>query len=159
MSSKKLHHIIFCEPQSYDGSTGWKDLIFAVNDEMYQLILNGPTESLEHNGDSTAYIFGPRFPLKEYRFAFGHGNDVAATGFIDADLVGGWTEDAERNNKLLKLERDDREALLEFRKTYPFLIWLGETYGGDVGVDLFVHRNEQEEIDGIMVDNNYFTKT
>lgn len=107
------------------------------------------------------YIFGPSFPRIEYLFVESPGNDVAQMGLIS---VGNLFEDIsrkdfkERCDKLEKLgkafnyEWFNRKFLLEVRKLFPCVLFIGDTPGGDVGADFYVHVDSHGVVNGLLLE-------
>lgn len=46
---------------------------------------------------------------------------------------------------------DSREALLEVRVSTPWVMWIGDTDGGDVGASLHIHYDNDGFIDSLIV--------
>ncbi len=163
-----LHSLLFCEPMTYRrGNRYTPGVRFSVSDAMYPSLLRAPKAYHSRRGApvGNAYLFGPRYPLDEYLHVGYHGNDAAQTGFIDLaqydDAVHGAQIDAVlRDEYKPKFGWADRPALRRLRRRLPHIVWLGETTGGDVGADLWVHSRtgniKKGGIDSIIVDNNYF---
>jgi hypothetical protein len=171
----KQHNILLCEPATYNGAE-WYTKKLTVDDIMYKKILRGP--KIYRTNRTNAYVFGKRYPLKEYKLIGSHGNDVAQTGFIDLDLIkklsdGTPTTKGKGRQKgktfpdiyeIMKpfyyikgksVSYDDRKAFAELHKIAPYVIFVGETVGGDVGANLFAHYTDGV-IDSLIIDNGYF---
>lgn len=150
---------MFCEPYSYIGGSGIGETTLLVSDVLYRAILAGPTHA-EGNDEGNGYIFGPRFPLREYERAGEHGNDVASTGFIDTKLYKPLTKKQDAISQTLLQADNYRYSKFysdAMQKLSPGHMWTGETVGGDVGAVLYAHRNAKtKELDGLIVDNSYY---
>ena len=158
------HRIYFCEPyttkRDYLKS---RKSIFKVNEKFYQTLLKKPKYVMKNDGN--AYIFGPKFPLKDYQFLTGHGNDGAQTGLLDYDL---WMKSPEEQASSdlwhkLYLQKgltrwDTRKNLLKMREKFPEILFVGETLGGDVGADMWIHRDKKGEIDSLIIENHCMFK-
>ncbi|AVL94503.1 hypothetical protein ma117 [Moumouvirus australiensis] len=165
-----MHQIIFCEPNTfYYDKLDKKDLVklkpsISINDNMYDLIINDKYNSfVDHNGNGNAYVFGKLFSMKSYKFVHGHGNDVAQTGFLDLDLLrkGVWFKKNEKGEYTEwddydpSYEWDEKKSHRAIRKANKSILWFGETIGGDIGANLYVHKTEGI-IDSIIVDIGFF---
>ncbi|ARA72103.1 hypothetical protein BNJ_00280 [Kaumoebavirus] len=175
-----MHHLLHCEPATYSKGSLNTDTPLTVDDVMYKKILRGP--KIYRTGQAeNAYVFGKKFPLHTYVAAGGHFNDVAQTGFLDLDLIQnlpegtpmksfGKTKKKQKETEVPDIYEimksiyyrkgkfpgyDSREALAALRKVAPYVIFIGETDGGDVGADLYIHRSG-DTIDSIIIDNRYF---
>jgi hypothetical protein len=165
------HHLLFCEPYTTNLCHRQKHYgpQITVSDNLYQAILKAPKKYV--GDDSNAYVFGKKYPLSTYKFLGEHGNDGAQTGFIDLDIAlrktkcVEWPDDI--GNEVLKYYRvskgrtmkrwDDRIALRQMRKKLPFIIFLGETFGGDVGASLYGHYYGSR-LDSLIIDVWHFYK-
>lgn len=166
------HRLLFLEPLTFHPSElirwGQQYRPITVNDQMYRQILSGhkSIESRNRNGcEGNAYVFGELFNPEEYTLIGGHGNDAAGTGLIDYDQVlrlvanrppaevsrvdRQWREVLEENNT------DDWEGVINnVRREFPEILFLGNTDGGDVGADLYAHRDQNGEIDSLIIEND-----
>jgi hypothetical protein len=148
------YEILFSEPY-----TCGYEVVFEVTWKFYRKLLKMP-KSIDVD-DGNAYIFGRRFSLDNYRFAGGHGNDGAQTGFID--ITGATADEVERIRRdplwlsiyeAAKWNWDDRAALESVRRQIsPRILFVGRTEGGDVGADLYIHKNSIGEVDGVIIEN------
>jgi len=95
---------------------------------------------------SNAFVFGPNFPTSDYELAGKHFNDAGMTCIVDRDNLTplDWSqfcdvlsEDANRN----------------YHPDYHYAFF-GHTLGGDVGASVWVHKNAQGEVNGLIIDNN-----
>ena len=161
-TNKRSHTIEFLEPINYKPSmprsiSGGGKL--QVSDALYRSILKGPIESKETN-DSNGYIFGKKFPLSEYQLYASHYNDAAATGFVDPSLFDADQAPEDYDDELVLLEKTNYihtpAYSRQVRKKWPWRIWTGETVGGDVGASLYVHMDRWNQIDSLIVDNDYY---
>jgi hypothetical protein len=164
----KFKQILFCEPYTQDvaslAKVDFKSCNnpcrtgFKVTEEFYPVLSLAPAKATKKTGN--AYIFGEKFALTEYKLIGEHGNDGAQTGFIDFEMLvkhgpcdmydKSWT-DAYNN---FEIGWDNRNALKKVQKVAPFVLWTGQTVGGDVGARLWAHfRPGTKHIDGLIVDN------
>jgi hypothetical protein len=128
---------------------------FTVTEKMYQCIKRAPKAYRSSN--TNAYIFGRKYKLETYKFFGDHGNDSAQTGFIDIDLERKIPKEIWNNPIWEKTSLSwNRNDLKIVQKVNPAILWIGETVGGDIGASLYIHKNENNEIDGMIVDNFYF---
>ena len=146
------------EKSTFEGSN-----FINVSNKMLKLLSKKPKYINCDYGNS--YIFGTRYPLKSYKKILSHYNDVAQTGLIDVTDI---TEDEKNTirdsklwNKVYCPSRqkckpwDYRPYLITIRKEIsPRILFVGETYGGDVGADLYIHFNSKKEIDSLIIENN-----
>lgn len=140
-SCKETKTIQFAEPGMEEfGCT------FIVTDEMYETLLEKPVYMKNQSGN--AYVFGESFPKDSYVFVGSMMNDGGHVGLVDAET--------RPDTFSVPFFADSWEDLLVIRKDNPSILFLGETVGGDVGANLYVHHNAKKEIDGIVIDNNYF---
>jgi len=156
------HHLIFGEPSTIPGSGS-----FDVNDKMYRkltqepVVLKKPIRSRSKRLAAAGYLFGKKFKDSEYKEIGSHGNDVAQTGIIDADLMHSPRDHKLENDiseafKAKKWNWNDRKSLQNLRKTHPEILWIGYTFGGDVGSTYYAHYDKNHEIDSLIVDVFYF---
>lgn len=161
----KLHTIIFAEPSTFSGIK-YNSCYFIIEDTMYQQLLKQPKEfysqeTIQNNVEhQNAYCFGELYKLTEYELLGYHDNDGGQTGFIDYNLY--------ENGKYINYDEDipdepqifyasyDYKLVEEAREKYPAILFCGDTLGGDVGSTLFVHYNQYNKIDSIIIDNKYF---
>lgn len=114
-----------------------------------------------------AYRFGPRYKLHKYKFLLGHGNDGAQTGFVD--VTGATTKELnnlsnsdvwEEATGGFRFSWDAKDVLKKVQVVLPRVVFVGETVGGDVGANLYVHaRSKDGVIDSLIIDNEYFFAT
>lgn len=115
------------------------------------------------NEEGNAYVFGPLFKKEEYEFRGYHYNDGAQTGIVLMD----------KNVKLrdithcptwdlvvdtVAIEWEDPRVLRMVQKELSYnIVVVGDTDGGDGGVDVYIHRNALTgNVDSIIIDSNYF---
>jgi hypothetical protein len=129
--------------------------------------LKKPPKKLYGKNDQVgnAYLFGKMYPSYEY-VGF-HKNDVAQTGIILLNekkvkkLNNGIPD--EDYQKILKLiEKNegkynhywDNKPMLDFVHSlgYTQILFIGGTFGGDVGADVLVHLNKNKEVDSLIID-------
>lgn len=162
------HKILFCEPCAVRSVKDLNTLKFVVSDKFYPTLLRAPRMLHDHTkerGGCNAYVFGRRFPLASYQRLGYCGNDRAQIGFIDLGLFKVKADlDAvdDRVSEIFGhikhgdyLPWEDRAALKRVRKAVPYILFLGDTDGGDVGATLYAHKTAGH-IDGLIVDNHYF---
>ena len=164
------HELLFAEIQSLSPQYAPEEqqgVIFRVNDRLLKAIKSRP---VRHSGklSGNAYVFGTLHPLDEYKFIGEHGNDSASTGFIDLTELREEGESRASLHRLFeagkravkkaypKADFDDRRKLAVLRKTFPWILWVGETQGGDEGAALYGHYDAKGELDSLIVDIYYF---
>jgi hypothetical protein len=135
---------------------------FTVTQAFYNVIrkqpplMKRPPHQHRSHGSVNAYVFGPMFPLSEYKLIRSHWNDAAQTGLVDARTY----TDADANlladiqTKLDEYDYDNPTLQKEVKARIPSLLWLGVTDGGDAGAKLYAHY-AADHIDGLIVDNEY----
>lgn len=110
-----------------------------------------------------AYVYGKLYK-KDLIYVGAHYNDVASTGAYD--VTDGIKFDGANIHKFSvdffkkprKWDWFDKDFLKIVKTFYPEVLFLGETFGGDVGAAVYVHVDKDNEIDSIMIDNCYFHK-
>ena len=113
-----------------------------------------------------AYVFGRKYPAADYEHVTRISNDGAQVGFVLYDAFMADPDSSAMNELILREweERstrgqmcrwDNRELNKAVRAIYPYVLFVGDTLGGDVGADLYVHR-ASGAVDSVMVDNAYF---
>ncbi|ARA72105.1 hypothetical protein BNJ_00282 [Kaumoebavirus] len=150
------HCILFCEPFSLKSGEGLP--VSMISKEFYQTILAGPKVYSKKAGN--AYLFGKLFAVGSYKKIGSHYNDAAQTGFLDVDLLPGNLSEIEDVIRPFYLGKDfkhwdDRPTLEALRKEAPYILFLGETAGGDVGADLYAHTTDGI-IDSLIINVGYF---
>jgi hypothetical protein len=161
----KLHTIVFAEPSTFSGVKP-NSCFFVIDDTMYEQLLKEPKEffSQEKEADNlvyqNAYCFGELYPLNEYNFYGYHDNDGGQTGFVNYHLY--------EAGKFIDYSTDipdepqifyssyDYKLVEEAREKYPSILFCGDTIGGDVGANLYVHYDKYNKIDSLIIDNEYF---
>ena len=166
VSATGMHRIFITEPyterkykRDNKKSFIYHKHVLNVTQKFYEILLKKPKYVVCDRGNS--YIFGPKFPIKDYIYVTGHGNDGAQTGLLDYDKWLAHPEDQSYSDlwhrlyltKGKMLPWDNRAALKKMQAAFPEIIFVGETRGGDVGADLFVHRNKRGEIDSLIIEN------
>ena len=149
-----MHRLAFCEPSTCP-SEDFED-IFEVNEQMYDLILKGPEIIRDaadpgYTGGKVGYVFGPLFPKESYKLLGFHGNDVAQTGIFE---INRYNKKKDYNciiDNIYDYDWNDRKMLTQLRKVAPEILWLGETFGGDVGASYYVHIDANDQIDSLVV--------
>jgi hypothetical protein len=155
--AQRYHTIVFGE--SAVDTNELNRVKFQVSHEFFGILSHKPKELV--GADANAFIFGPTFPLNSYVYVDGHGNSygVAQTGFVDVTNL-----TREERNALYQHIADrwddvgypytwDR-VLFARKAISPRIVFFGETVGGDVGADLFVHRSAEGDIDSVIIDSN-----
>lgn len=164
VNQKKYHDIVFTEPTTYrgPGTSFMPAKTIRITNDFYKILLKAPLS--KKGNQNNAYVFGKKYPLSEYKKIATHGNDVAQTGFIDLSL---WKKHKFNNNekKISSVTekygyRYDIPALVKEVRNLSngTIIFQGETVGGDVGADLYAHKNHKNEIDSLIIDNFYYFK-
>lgn len=166
---ERIYTIRFCEPFTtgvVESGEIWGSCDIKVDDYFYKVLTKKPSsfrvigDELEGNG----YIFGSFFPLSEYKLLAQHSNDVAATGLVDVSNATKQELESIPENKeyyrivdLIHKKKqydgfDDRTLLKVIQeKISDKIIFAGETFGGDVGANLYVHYNDKKQIDGLII--------
>ncbi len=174
MDHSHQHHILFCEPYSVDiklpvSSSGSK---FTVSDALYKTMRKAPKKYIRAGvSGGNAYVFGKKYPLSTYKLIGSHGNDGAQTGFIDLDILKEFKRHNSKHAPKVNISEcflnafkkpsgsykswDDRASLKKVQKELPYIIFLGDTFGGDVGASLYGHFT-RGKLDSIIVDVWYF---
>jgi hypothetical protein len=152
-----VYSILFGEPYNL-GNDG---KVFKVTWDFYKILKKKPKVRKSNAGN--AYIFGRHFPWDEYKHVGSHGNDGAQTGFID--LTGASRVEIQRLRSdeawhdiygAVDYDWDNSDALKAIRKQLSErILFVGETVGGDVGADLYLHKDSNGHVDGAIIDNNY----
>jgi hypothetical protein len=136
-----------------------------VNDDFYSQLKKKPKAKICKDKGmllGNAYIFGPLYKNGYVHLGY-HGNDAAQTGLLDMTKITKneldkitayepWTEIYLAKKKVTPW--DDRSKLPIVQKQIsPRILFVGETIGGDVGADVYVHLHNNE-IDSLIIDNN-----
>lgn len=167
-SSSKHYQIVIAEPRTFSSEElGPEKLSFAsrplvIDQKMYDVIVKvGP--KIYRNKNGNAYQFGRFYPFYEYDSAGSHGNDVAQTGIIDVEKARRVDPDLWEDESVwedVDTSWEVKSDWTKVRRRNPAILWFGTTDGGDVGANVFIHRNRQtSEIDSIIIDNDYFRKS
>lgn len=110
---------------------------------------------------SNAFVFGRPRRLRSYEHAGEIFNDVASVGIIIIDnetpteeaIMAEW-------RALLKSNRTEPDFVRSLydgiRAKFPHIVFLDQTNGGDVGASVYTHLDADGDIDGLLIDNNYF---
>lgn len=161
----------FCEPMTQiDSKMG---IEFRVTAAFLGALRRRPKSYANRAAAGNAYVFGRLRPIATYACLGGCGNDAAQIGLVDVtgldrkgrkELAGAADEKFElcyimgggtRRRKLT--DWDDRDCLRRLRlELSPRILFVGETFGGDVGADLLVHLAPSGAVDGLIIDNNCF---
>jgi hypothetical protein len=156
-----LYRIRCCEPCSNINAKHQITTDFEVTEAFYDILCTKPKYIKRDNGN--AYIFGKIYDGTEYIYIGRHKNDVAQTGLIDITNMA--KQDLEKIQccyniwlqiyKKYKLDWNEYQALEEVKmKISDKILFIGITLGGDVGANIFAHYNSNNEIDGLIIDNN-----
>ena len=155
--------LLLTEPYTFHGLSKNRDVTITVN---YNLVKKLPKlyKNYMHNG----YLFGKKFPLSEYKYIGEHFNDGAQTGLINLNLLKNVTQqNLKKMNddildmlyKIRKITKSDywfqKDLNKNIKKMYPYIIFIGDTYGGDIGAALYAHYNGKE-VDSLIIDSYYF---
>ena len=158
-----MHHLAFCEPSTQNPNDPSEIFVtnnkFFVNDNMYKLISNGPKIIYQDN-EPVGYVFGPLYDRNQYSFLGEHGNDVAQTGIYDMDIYDSNKDHGKIIDRYYHNNYDwnDRTILKRIQREILELLWLGETFGGDVGAEYYAHFNNQNVIDSLVVNISWITE-
>ena len=113
----------------------------------------------DNNGAGNAYVFGPKFPKDTYRYEGNHYNDGGGTGIViddgglneyDSGLWGKYFNQEPRNATEKQMTNLARKVVSDK------IVFMGHTNMGDVGANVFTHRNARGEIDSLIIDSWYF---
>jgi hypothetical protein len=136
---------------------------FIVNENFYKQLQSKPILCENTKGSRNAYIFGKLYPLSTYKRIGGHGNDGASTSLIDVTkltfqekkMLSDYKKILKcysHNNKIVN-NLDNRESLEKLQKTVSNrILFMGSTYGGDVGADYFAHFDISRQMDSLIID-------
>ena len=120
-----------------------------------------PTPHINIKNTTNAYVYGKLY--KKGNVLIGHhDNDIASTGAYD--ITDGVKFNGEHvynycmniAKKTKKYDWFNPELLQVIKTFYPEILFIGDTYGGDVGASIYVHLDDNKEIDSIIIDNHYF---
>lgn len=163
MSESKNYHTILIGELMTDNDY----VTLKVSDKFLKTIKKAPKKIIKR--PDNAYIFGKKYKLSDYKKIGDHSNDMASTGILlydinqqkmneikNSDL---WNEIYHIDKKYKKsLNWDDRKALKKIQaQLSDKILFVGETIGGDVGADVYVHRTNKC-IDSIIIDTGCFLK-
>jgi hypothetical protein len=137
--------------------------VFNVTDEFLKVLARKPKSIRSGKGLSqgNAYVFGKLYSTGYY-LAGSHNNDGAQTGILNSANIKSdefaKIHDFKLWKKLYFREKfkrwEDRTTLSEVRKTISNrILFVGDTDGGDVGANIFIHL-DNGNIDSIIIDNN-----
>ncbi len=103
------------------------------------------------NDEGNAYIFGSRYPVNTYIYVGYHNNDFANTSVID------YTDSQKPVNSewMTDLDNFDYDTIEynEIAKSKDSrILFMGETVGGDVGASVYVHLDENNDVNSIIID-------
>ncbi len=131
---------------------------FHVNQAMLKKLQNEPKILKDDKDNPAGYVFGRLFHKSSYTKNGEHGNDGAQTAMVIADGNPSppWEAWYALVGKRNLTESYGREVILKLRDQYPNLVWMGETFGGDVGASYWAHKNKTGDIDSVIVSVNYF---
>lgn len=150
---------MLCEPST---------LFFGRRTPKYKAHVDVPVRLVEMAPKSftgkgnNAYVFG-KIPLKgdlaKYTRVASIGNDVAQVGLIDIDRI----TQVDYIGDLLEWFYSGQKRWLWYnpailarvQQILPWIVFLGDTNGGDVGADLWV-RKEGGKVISMIVDNFHF---
>lgn len=100
-------------------------------------------------------MFGSLFPKESYKLLGEHGNDVAQTGIVE---VSRYNKKSDYGNMIDNIygshynyDWNNRSGLSRLRRIAPGILWLGETFGGDVGASYYAHCDNLNQIDSLVV--------
>jgi len=143
-----------------------------VNSLFYNKLRSPPVLFETSNKYYNAYLFGKLYPFSSYKHIGGHGNDVANTAIVDTtDITASELAMIKDYKAILgcyqrgknTLNWSDRGCLEKVRQTISKRVaFMGDTYGGDVGAEYFVHF-KNGTIDSLIIDafclfTDYVTK-
>lgn len=165
---KETHRLIaideFLNVESSDSKLSFSSSInLKVTKKFFDQYMRDKLPTPYYKGNSNAYVYGKLYK-KDMIYIGSHSNDVANTGAYDvtdgvkfnSDNIYKYCEIAFKKPKIWNWF--DRDFLKVIKTFYPEILFLGETVGGDVGADVYVHLDSDGEINSIMIDNEYFNK-
>ncbi len=134
-----------------------------VTKDFYE-VLKKPPHKYESD-DGNAYIFGKIYTSDKYELIGGFNNDAASCSLFDITNIS-----KKEITKIEKYKYEEDEYLDQYyddlnnpkfleilqNEISPRILFIGETIGGDVGADVYVHYNAKRQIDSLMIDNSYF---
>lgn len=104
---------------------------------------------------TNAYLFGRQF-REGYEWAGRHRNDVAGTGIVDISHMTKGQAKAIAAHKVWDATAPKRVSQVQ-REVSSRILFLGTTIGGDVGADVWVHRDARGHVDSLVINNGFFT--
>ena len=156
-----MPQIAVCEPVCAD----FRDLkdgqavILNVTQGFLDKLRQRPAEYMDHQ--SNAFVFGRQRRLAGYEHAGDVFNDVGSVGIVLIEknmppigqIHGKWLE-------FIKMKNNPAESLQEIYNhimaEFPHILFIGQTNGGDVGASVYTHLDDDGDIDGLIIDNDYF---
>ena len=83
---------------------------------------------------------------------------LCSTSLIDKDLFLENKITLEELETLFPYKRwnNNRSKFVRLQKKFPALVFMGETNFSRCGTSLYVHRDDNENIDSIIIDSRYF---
>jgi hypothetical protein len=162
------HTIIVTTPANAkvpDFSEQWTE--FAVDPSFLPVLAEAP--AVRTRGREFAYVFGPPFPLSEYKFIGRHKGKTAQTGLIDLTSLEAAAKKARKDRRTLLLDIaakvrksytnrkqfESREILNAVRRSHPWLLMVGRE--AEYGINIFAHyQGSSRLVDGLILDAGYF---
>ncbi len=151
---------------------GMFSITIKITEEFLKVLKKKPSfhSSKLHN----AYVFGKLYPLGSYKFIGEFGNDVGQCGIVDTtcmikeEVHNIENYDDEKIFRIMKangakyknvynIEWDDPLFLKIMQKEVsPKILFIGQTFGGDVGGNIYVHYNDKKQVDSLIIDSHHF---
>lgn len=127
-----------------------------VTDTLLQNLRKPPVKLLPYG-----YAWGKAELVQKGEYAGHHGNDVALTGILDVTGIKSdeykTITDYDRWRAIYETKKrwkrwNDRSCLKRVQKEIsPRIIFLGENYGGDVGTEVLVRRNNKGVVEALVL--------
>ncbi len=141
-----------------------------VSETFLKVLMKRPKVVRRARESQNAYVFGRLFNKNTYKYAGHHGNDGAQTGivamnpYVDGRKITGnptWRYISGNPTWRAVIDTmkswDQPKVLKRVRKDISsHILFIGDTDGGDVGANVYVHVDAWGEIDSIIIDNDYY---
>lgn len=157
--SKNFHTILIGELTTYNLC-----VMLKVTDTFLKTLKRSPKTIIKR--PNNAYIFGKKYKLTDYVKVGSHDNDAGSTGILLYDGLNKYKLDEIKNSPLWDdtyhiskkykkaLSWTDKKALKKIQMVLSDkILFVGETSGGDVGADIYIHKT-RGNIDSLIIDVN-----